>query len=232
MQKIIKMSLVIGALSSSSALAGPWAHGFFGGTIGFNQTEVVNTDLSGYNGVGTIIQYDAGKLNFGAHVGKNYDLQPNWYWGWELGLFSGPLEGDGQYLPFVGDPTRVDDSIASIKSSGMLRAVARIGYAQNQTSLFYGLGGLTAVKASAEFNDVNPNGLLAPHTSGGSATLVAPTIGVGYEHRFAGSDEWIGRIEASHTFFDDVLASDSSSNLFEHEIKPMTSIRIGLSKMF
>lgn len=232
MQKAIKLSLMLSVLSGASAQAGPWAHSYFGATLGFNQTDITNTDISNYNGGGVTIEYPADTLNFGIHVGQNYDLSPNWYWGWELGAFNGPLDGEGQHAPFVGDPTRVDDSIASITSSGMLRAVGRLGFASSQQWMLYGLAGITATKVSAEFNDTNPTGAVAAHTSGGTDTLIAPTIGIGYEHRFAQSDEWIGHIEVTHTMYDDVLSSVSSGFQFEHEVKPMTSVRIGLSKMF
>jgi opacity protein-like surface antigen len=234
MKKII-LTTVACLSMGTMAQAGPWANNYYlGGFLTFDTMSVDVADLNGYNGAPNIA-YDASGVGGTLFAGRLWDMsQPRYYWGLEGELGFSGLDGDEQHANFVGNPARVNDSIASL-SSGLTGALtARIAYEANDETLIYAKAGISATQVNVEFNDTNPAGLIAIHdATTGAKTLVAPVIALGFERKFNASSNTSLRAEISHAFYNDTIDTVSSGGYnFRHEVEGMTSVKVGLSFAF
>jgi opacity protein-like surface antigen len=237
MELIMKKFLWVTVACISTATmsqAGPWANNYYlGGFLTFDTMPVDVEDLSGYNGAPNIT-YDASGLGGTVFVGRLWDMsQPRYYWGLEGEIGISGLTGDQQHASFVGVASRVDDSIASISSGITGSLTARIAYEASDTTLVYAKAGVSATQVDVAFNDTNPAGLIAIHdATTGSKTLVAPIIGIGFDHKFDASSNMSLRGELTHAFYSDTIDTVSGGYSFSHTVDGMTSAKLGLSFAF
>jgi opacity protein-like surface antigen len=233
MKKIL-LTTIACLTTGTMAQAGPWANNYYlGGFLTYNQIGVDVEDVSGYNGTPNI-EYDASGVGGTLFVGRLWDMaQPRYYWGIEAELGVSGMSGDQQHDNFIGDPARVDDSIASLSSGLTGTLAARIGYEASDTTLVYAKAGISATQVDVEFNDINPLGITAFHdTATGSKTLVAPVLAIGFERKFNTASNMSLRGEISHTFYNETIETTSSGYVFNHTVDGMTSAKLGLSFSF
>ena len=96
------------------------------------------------------------------------------------------VSGTQQLPSFVGDPTRIDDSIAGIEIGGFATLTGRVGQAFGNT-LVYARGGLAVGQVTASYTDINPTGTTLVAGTTQSETRTGYALGLGVEHMITAS---------------------------------------------
>ena len=219
-----------GSIKDAPVAAAPfsWKGHYFGAHIGVARTEVDVNDIA-YNG-GNGFSHDASTAFGGVQFGVN----------WQSGSVVGGIEVDlgylgansrGQFPGFVGDPTRIGDSIAGINGGPYAVLAARLGFAAGRT-LFYAKAGFAFASLEASYVDPNPTGAVLTSGTHNRELASGFAVGGGIEHAI--SDKWT--IKGEYLFMD--FGTNSHTAFvgaapvpFSHDIEVHT-FKIGLNYKF
>ena len=195
-----------------------WAGRYIGAYVGYVDGRATNTDLSGYNGIGTTVSVDENDFIAGLTLGYNVTSG-----GLLLGVESeyGYLgfEGSRQHpaIAALGRPT--SDSSAIYKAGFYSTTMARLGL-YNDRMLAYGKLGVAFVDVKASFIDTSPIGttLVAGTTEDGMK--MGGAIGAGLE--FALSSSWSAKFEWERIIVSDIevnaTTAGGASARFGHDL--------------
>ncbi|MBC2834122.1 outer membrane protein [Paragemmobacter straminiformis] len=142
--------------------------------VGLNDTELNILSLS-YPDSG------ASGAVFGAEAGYGRSFGNGWYWGAQIDHLVTDLEANADLGIHIRNPGNVGppaidgDFGYSVRVKSMTSALGRIGYKINDSSMIYGLGGLTVGRIDASLVGINPANSMH------SFVLPAVTLGLGIE---------------------------------------------------
>lgn len=205
-----------------------WTGFYVGAHVGGSFPDVAVTDFDVYNDPPAIEHNDSDVIA-GGHIGYN----------WQSGVIVYGLEGELGYLgldsseqfsPFIGDPARIGDSIASTEGGIYGTITGRIGYAF-ETVLVYAKGGAAFARAKASYVDPNPTGAVLNSGTTKTEALAGYTVGGGLE--IAMSRNWtlkgeylymdVGDIE--HTALSGAVPFDFEHDIDVHSVKAAISYK-------
>lgn len=204
---------------TEQAFDGFYIGAFAGGTFGMGSDVL---DVDGYNSGGDIIgspDDDLGvmaggvagvMLRFGdIVVGAEGEIGGMWH------------DDEDQFADFVGDPTRVGDSIASLETDFFASVTATAGFVIAEDTLLYAKGGWAGLQTEVSYVDPNPTGATLDSGTEQDEFLNGYTIGGGLG--FALDSTAVVRLEYNFYSFDDtslthVADSGGTPFQFDHEV--------------
>jgi outer membrane immunogenic protein len=163
------------------------------------------------------------------HAGYQHLFRDRYLLGGEMqGGWMG-LDGKHQYPPYIGNPTRIDNSIASTSDGGFFSLAARLGFVAKKHMLFYAKGGYVWTGIRSTFTDTNPTGITLSQTTRPSRD--GSLVGAGVEYAF--NDKWSIRGEYDHYDFGTAestgLGSNGTTYYFKHKLSS-NAIAMGFSR--
>lgn len=113
----------------------------------------------------------------GVEAGYSRSFGSNWSWGAQLDHSVADLDANANFRIAVTDGVNSASGDFGYKASikSMTSALGRIGYTVNPTSMLYGLAGVTAAKATASLEGINPTNSVSDFDIAGL------TVGLGVE---------------------------------------------------
>ena len=143
-----------------------------------NSNEVVGATYNGGNNVG---QYSPNGNIFGIYGGYNTSFSKEYFLGFEAGLNRLEIKTDKQLASFVGDATRIDDSIAMTDSGYYFSPEVKVGVLLSENSNYYIKAGKVFSNIKQSYRDNNANGArLTPQAE--TSNLNGNSIGLGFEY--------------------------------------------------
>ncbi|EKX56436.1 putative outer membrane protein [Rhodobacter sp. AKP1] len=197
----VPMEAPVTALAPSGTY--DWSGFWIGGGLGYGST---NYDISGDADLaegqsGALELPDLGGQGglLSLEAGYAYALAPRWILAGQLDYAFGNIDNDAD-LSLDGELSL--DASYDIKVKSMMAGTARLGYLPSDTTMIYGLAGLTRAKFEADYS-------VSGVTSGGyDFSDTGLTIGAGMETRLT---EKIGlKLEYRYTKFDDYTIFDGN----------------------
>lgn len=184
-----------------------WSGIWIGGGLGYGST---NYDISGSASLDNV---GSGALNLpdlggqGAlltlEAGYDYMIAPQWVLGGQLGASWADIANDTSLNVSAGGLDL--DAAYEIKVKSMLSATARLGYLPSDSTMIYGLAGVTRAKFDADYSVA---GMGSPISGGYDFSDTGFTIGAGIETRLT---EKVGlKLEYRYTKFDDYTLFDGN----------------------
>lgn len=201
-----------GATMEPTAAGCDWTGFYVGADAGYMWGIASAYDVNGYNTSGASANNPFGYYPDGglaaAHLGYQKLFRDEILLGVEAqGGWMG-LSGSHQYPPYVGDSTRVGDSVASVNSSGFGVLAGRLGIVIRNSVLFYGKGGYAWTGLYSTYTDTNATGITLSNTTKGRYD--GWVAGAGVEYAF--NCDWSARLEYDHYDFGKVTFSGLGSN--------------------
>lgn len=113
----------------------------------------------------------------GLEAGYNRSFGSNWSWGAQVDHMVTDLDANANFRIAVTDGESSASGDFGYKASitSMTSALGRIGYTVTPSSMLYGLAGVTAAKATAELEGINPSNRV------GAFDVAGLTVGLGIE---------------------------------------------------
>lgn len=210
-----------------------WTGFYLGGDFGYMWGESTATDVTGFNAADSKITYDPDGGLISMHGGYQHLWARHYLTGLEVQTGWMGLSGKKQYEPFIGVPTRVDDSIAHTKGGLFVGLFGRLGLVEWKKFLFYGKGGYEWSDVSNTFTDSNAIGTTLQNPS--EPTRKGGAFGGGMEYSV--DPHWTVTAEyMSWAFGDPVeskaeLASTGVAHYFRHALHAH-SVTVGASYHF
>jgi outer membrane immunogenic protein len=208
-----------------------WSGFYIGLHAGAAWGDWENTDINGYNAAGGVFGDDTTAFIGGGQLGYNWQVG-SIVLGVEGELGYLGLDSDAQFPGFIGDPTRVGDSIASFETDLYGTIAGRLGYAYGGW-LLYAKGGAAFVNAEASYVDPNPSGVTLVSGTSASDTLTGWVVGGGVEYAMAGG--WSLKVEYLHFDLDDITVSavDSGGGTRRFEFDTdIDTVKVGVNYKF
>lgn len=203
---------------------------FVGGLLSLSRSRNNVLDLDGYNGADFSHR---SKSDFGAAIVGGYNWQrQNLVYGvmGEIGHLG--VSSSAQFPGFVGDPARVNDSIASTRVGGYAALSGRAGFVAGPM-MFYGRAGVAAGQVRVSYTDTNPLGLTLDSGTSVSKTRVAPLLGLGVEYMV--SPNMTLSLDYSYMDFGKLthtaVAGGGANFSFQHRVK-VDTLRMGMNFRF
>ena len=143
-----------------------------------NSNEVVGATYNSGNNVG---QYSPNGNIFGIYGGYNTSFSKEYFLGFEAGLNRLEIKTDKQLASFVGDATRIDDSIAMTDSGYYFSPEVKVGVLLSENSNYYIKAGKVFSNIKQSYRDNNATGArLTPQAE--TSNLNGNSIGLGFEY--------------------------------------------------
>ena len=142
-----------------------------------NSNEVVGET---YN-VSNVGQYSPNGNIFGIYGGYNTSFSKEYFLGFEVGLNRLEIKSQKQLPSFVGDATRIDDSIAMTDSGYYFSPEVKVGVLLSENSNYYVKAGKVFSNIKQSYRDNNATGTtLVPQAE--TSNLNGNSIGLGLEY--------------------------------------------------
>ena len=139
--------------------------------------EVVGEYNAGFN----VGQYSPNGNIFGIYGGYNTSFSKEYFLGFEVGLNRLEIKTDKQLASFVGDATRIDDSIAMTDSGYYFSPEVKVGVLLSENSNYYIKAGKVFSNIKQSYRDNNATGAtLVPQAE--TSNLNGNSIGLGFEY--------------------------------------------------
>ena len=143
-----------------------------------NSNEVVGAT---YNGGSNVGQYSPNGNIFGIYGGYNTSFSKEYFLGFEVGLNRLEIKSQKQLPSFVGDATRIDDSIAMTDSGYYFSPEVKVGVLLSENSNYYVKAGKVFSNIKQSYRDNNATGTtLVPQAE--TSNLNGNSIGLGFEY--------------------------------------------------
>ena len=153
---------------------------YIGAKLGVVQGSADSKDLSIYNSV-NVGSYKPNGNIFGLYGGYNISFNKEYFLGFEAGLNRLEIKKEKQRESFVGDATRIDDSIAMTDSGYYFSPEAKVGVLLSENLNYYIKAGKVFSNIKQSFRDNNATGLtLVPQAQ--TSNLNGNSIGLGFEY--------------------------------------------------
>jgi outer membrane immunogenic protein len=233
MKKLVLSTVAISALLTGTAFAADmaarpytkaapmvavynWTGFYIGAQIGgaFGDVDAVSGPFPGVNNQS--YSYDLSGVVGGGHIGYNWQVSPNWVFG---------FEGDGEATSVRNSGIGTLGFFHQTQLNWLASARARLGYAAGNT-LFYVTGG-------AAFGEVEVTKAFTPAAvpfARYTDTLTGWTAGAGVEHMFA--PNWTGRLEYRYTDLGNTGFQSVALNSQDSASVKFHAIRAGVSYKF
>lgn len=245
--RLIAISAALGLLSSVALAAdlpntkGPpafppppvfsWTGFYIGANVGYDFGDDPVKDLDGYDALGNIQDVYSHGVTGGGQIGYNWQFTPLIVFGveGEGGYMS--LTGSQQYAPFVGDPTRIGDSVAGDSGGAYGAVTGKFGLTVDRV-MFYSKGGVAFGDFQLSYVDPNPSGTVLVSGTTNHAN-VGWTFGVGMEYAF--TPNW--SFKGEYDFYDFGTTTNYALNdfgvpfRFQHELTASRAV-VGVNYRF
>jgi|KBSSwiStaDraftv2_1062776.scaffolds.fasta_scaffold71450_3 outer membrane immunogenic protein len=193
-----------------------WTGFYIGAQVGgaFGDVNAVSGPFPG--AINQAYSYDLSGVVGGGHIGYNWQVSPNWVFG---------FEGDGEATSVRDSGIGTLGFFHETRLNWLASARARLGYAAGNT-LLYVTGG--AAFGEVEVTKANPPGAVpfAIYTD----TLTGWTVGAGVEHMFA--PNWTGRLEYRYTDLGETSFQSVLANSQDYASVKFHAVRAGISYKF
>jgi hypothetical protein len=154
---------------------------YIGANLGVVQGSADSKDIGYYNS-----GYDNGPYKpngniFGLYGGYNISFNKEYFIGFEAGLNRLEIKKEKQLPLFVGDASRIDDSIALTDSGYYFSPEVKVGVLLSENSNYYISAGKVFSRIKQSYRDNNASGLtLVPQAE--TDNLSGNSIGFGFEY--------------------------------------------------
>jgi hypothetical protein len=156
---------------------------YIGAKLGSAKGSADSNEVAGqtYNGGFAVGQYSPNGNIFGIYGGYNTSFSKEYFLGFEVGLNRLEIKTDKQLASFVGDATRIDDSIAMTDSGYYFSPEVKVGVLLSENSNYYIKAGKVFSNIKQSFRDNNATGAtLVPQAE--TSNLNGNSIGLGFEY--------------------------------------------------
>jgi hypothetical protein len=155
---------------------------YIGAKLGSAQGSADSNNAAGtfYNGANTG-QYSPNGNIFGIYGGYNTSFSKEYFLGFEVGLNRLVIKTEKQFSGYVGDATRIDDSIAMTGSGYYFSPEVKVGVLLSENSNYYIKAGKVFSNIKQSYRDNNATGaILTPQAE--TSNLNGNSIGLGFEY--------------------------------------------------
>ena len=155
---------------------------YIGAKLGLAQGSADSKEVAGltYNG-NDVGAYSPNGNIFGIYGGYNTSFNKEYFLGFEVGLNRLEIKTDKQLAYFVGDATRIDDSIAMTDSGYYFSPEVKVGVLLSENSNYYIKAGKVFSNIKQSYRDNNATGTrLTPQAE--TSNLNGNSIGLGFEY--------------------------------------------------
>ena len=155
---------------------------YIGAKLGSAKGSADSNEVAGatYNGI-NVGQYSPNGNIFGIYGGYNTSFNKEYFLGFEAGLNRLEIKTDKQLALFVGDATRIDDSIAMTDSGYYFSPEVKVGVLLSENSNYYIKAGKVFSNIKQSYRDNNATGTrLTPQAE--TSNLNGNSIGLGFEY--------------------------------------------------
>jgi hypothetical protein len=155
---------------------------YIGAKLGSAKGSADSNEVAGatYNGT-NVGQYSPNGNIFGIYGGYNTSFNKEYFLGFEAGLNRLEIKTDKQLALFVGDATRIDDSIAMTDSGYYFSPEVKVGVLLSENSNYYIKAGKVFSNIKQSYRDNNATGTrLTPQAE--TSNLNGNSIGLGFEY--------------------------------------------------
>ena len=156
---------------------------YIGAKLGSAKGSADSNEVAGqtYNGGFAVGQYSPNGNIFGIYGGYNTSFSKEYFLGFEVGLNRLEIKSQKQLPSFVGDATRIDDSIAMTDSGYYFSPEAKVGVLLSENLNYYIKAGKVFSNIKQSFRDNDATGLtLVPQAQ--TSNLNGNSIGFGFEY--------------------------------------------------
>jgi hypothetical protein len=156
---------------------------YIGAKLGSAKGSADSNEVAGatYNGGINVGQYSPNGNIFGIYGGYNTSFNKEYFLGFEAGLNRLEIKTDKQLALFVGDETRIDDSIAMTDSGYYFSPEVKVGVLLSENSNYYIKAGKVFSNIKQSYRDNNARGTrLTPQAE--TSNLNGNSIGLGFEY--------------------------------------------------
>jgi outer membrane immunogenic protein len=193
-----------------------WTGFYIGAQVGgaFGDVDAVSGPFPGVNN--QAYSYDLSGVVGGGHIGYNWQVSPNWVFG---------FEGDGEATSVRDSGIGTLGFFHETRLNWLASARARLGYAAGNTLLY--------VTGGAAFGDVEVTKAIVPGAvpfARYTETLTGWTAGAGVEHMFA--PNWTGRLEYRYTDLGETSFQSVLANSQDYTSVKFHAVRAGISYKF
>jgi hypothetical protein len=152
---------------------------YIGANLGIVQGSADSKELTSYN-EGNNGSYKPNGNIFGLYGGYNISFNKEYFLGFEAGLNRLEIKKEKQFPSYVGDATRIDDSIAKTDSGYYFSPEVKVGVLLSENSNYYISAGKVFSRIKQSYRDNNATGLtLVPAAE--TDNLSGNSIGFGFE---------------------------------------------------
>ena len=155
---------------------------YIGAKLGSAKGSADSNEVAGatYNDI-NVGQYSPNGNIFGIYGGYNTSFNKEYFLGFEVGLNRLEIKTDKQLALFVGDETRIDDSIAMTDSGYYFSPEVKVGVLLSENSNYYIKAGKVFSNIKQSYRDNNAAGTrLTPQAE--TSNLNGNSIGLGFEY--------------------------------------------------
>ena len=156
---------------------------YIGAKLGSAKGSADSNEVAGqtYNAGFAVGQYSPNGNIFGIYGGYNTSFSKEYFLGFEVGLNRLEIKTDKQFPLFVGDATRIDDSIAMTDSGYYFSPEVKVGVLLSENSNYYIKAGKVFSNIKQSYRDNNATGAtLVPQAE--TSNLNGNSIGLGFEY--------------------------------------------------
>jgi hypothetical protein len=155
---------------------------YIGAKLGSAKGSADSNEVAGatYNDT-NVGQYSPNGNIFGIYGGYNTSFNKEYFLGFEAGLNRLEIKNEKQLTRFIGDATRIDDSIAMTSSGYYFSPEVKVGVLLSENSNYYIKAGKVFSNIKQSYRDNNANGArIIPQAETGN--LNGNSIGLGFEY--------------------------------------------------
>ena len=158
---------------------------YIGAKLGSAKGSADSNEVAGqtYNAGFAVGQYSPNGNIFGIYGGYNTSFSKEYFLGFEVGLNRLEIKTDKQFPLFVGDATRIDDSIAMTDSGYYFSPEVKVGVLLSENSNYYIKAGKVFSNIKQSYRDNNAiegTSTLVPQAE--TSNLNGNSIGLGFEY--------------------------------------------------
>ena len=181
--KLLTLQLIISLILLNTQLSfaqSKFDGSYIGANLGVVQGSADSKDLISYNS-GDNGSYKPNGNIFGLYGGYNISFNKEYFIGFEAGLNRLEIKKEKQFPSYVGDASRIDDSIALTDSGYYFSPEVKVGILLSENSNYYISAGKIFSRIKQSYRDNNETGLtLVPAAE--TDNLSGNSIGFGFEY--------------------------------------------------
>ena len=181
--KLLTLQLIISLILLNTQLSfaqSKFDGSYIGANLGVVQGSADSKDLISYN-FGDNGSYKPNGNIFGLYGGYNISFNKEYFIGFEAGLNRLEIKKEKQFPSYVGDASRIDDSIALTDSGYYFSPEVKVGILLSENSNYYISAGKIFSRIKQSYRDNNETGLtLVPAAE--TDNLSGNSIGFGFEY--------------------------------------------------